>query len=159
MSVWMSVAISTAMIVSCGDGKTNSGAKENNDGEQKEAVAETGSAGEGRVVNLTSAQFRQLVADYTRDPSVFVGSEPCIVDFWAEWCGPCRQLSPTIDKLAETSGITVYKVNVDECGDVVTAYGIEAIPQLMFCGSKEVVMYDGDMDLQSLTTAAKNFCK
>lgn len=94
-------------------------------------------ASEGRVIHITSKQFRQLVADYTKDKGSYIGGKPCIVDFFAEWCGPCKQLSPVLDKMAAkyADKITIYKVDIDEEPQVAQAYGIESIPTLFFCSN------------------------
>lgn len=57
-----------------------------------------------------------------------------LVDFWAQWCGPCKSLSPILDKVAESFGetVTVAKVNVDECRELATKYQIMSIPTVIF---------------------------
>jgi len=59
---------------------------------------------------------------------------PVLVDFWAEWCGPCKMLTPTIDQVAdEFSGkAKIGKVNVDNCSNLASTYGIRSIPCLLF---------------------------
>jgi len=66
---------------------------------------------------------------------------PVIVDLWAEWCGPCRMLTPIIDEIAkEMSGsIIVGKLNVDECPKTAARYGVSSIPTLLFIKGGEVV--------------------
>lgn len=61
------------------------------------------------------------------------GDTPILVDFWASWCGPCRMLMPTIEKLAAESdgSYRVGKVNVDEQGEIAMRYGIQSIPTLI----------------------------
>ncbi|MCB1474624.1 MAG: thioredoxin [Rhodobiaceae bacterium] len=72
------------------------------------------------------------VSQTSFDSEVLQSSEPVLVDFWAEWCGPCKQLSPTLDEIAaEMEGkVTIAKVNIDENQDIAVKYGVRAIPML-----------------------------
>ena len=76
------------------------------------------------VVNLTSANWEQEVAQ---------SDKPVLVDFWAVWCGPCRMLAPTIDKIANdfAGKVKVAKLNTEEAPEIAAKYRISAIPQVM----------------------------
>lgn len=93
-----------------------------------------------RVVHITKADFLKKVYDFEKNPDEwkYLGSQPAIVDFYADWCGPCRQLSPVLDELAkEYSGkLTIYKVNVDNERGLATFFGIRSIPMLLFIPMK-----------------------
>ncbi len=83
-------------------------------------------------ITLTEANF---------DTEVLQSKLPVLVDFWAEWCGPCRMLSPTIDELAtEFSGkAKVGKVNVDQNQMIAERYGIRSIPTLILFKNGEII--------------------
>lgn len=93
-----------------------------------------------RVVHITKADFLKKVYDFEKNPDEwkYLGSQPAIVDFYADWCGPCRQLSPVLDELAkEYSGkLTIYKVNVDNERGLATFFGIRSMPTLLFIPMK-----------------------
>lgn len=93
-----------------------------------------------KVVHITKADFLKKIYDFEKNPDEwkYLGSQPAIVDFYADWCGPCRQLSPVLDELAkEYSGkLTIYKVNVDKERGLATFFGIRSIPTLLFIPMK-----------------------
>ena len=73
------------------------------------------------------------VGDADFDAAVLQSGEPVLVDFWAEWCGPCKMISPVLDALAETYGgkLKVAKVNVDENRATAIKYHVRSIPMLL----------------------------
>ena len=73
------------------------------------------------------------------EAEVVNSSTPVVVDFWAEWCGPCKALAPVLDEIAgEMPNAKVVKVNVDESGELAQQYGIRGIPTLIFFKDGEV---------------------
>lgn len=83
----------------------------------------------------------QVVSDKTFDAEVLQSKEPVLVDFFAEWCGPCKAMAPALEQVAtEMAGkVKVVKVDVDQCPGITQKYAIQAMPTLiMFNGGKEV---------------------
>ena len=81
------------------------------------------------------------VTDDAFETTVLQSELPTIVDFWAPWCGPCRMVAPTLDKLAkEYSGkLQVAKVNTDENPEWATKFGVQGIPTMLFVSSGKIV--------------------
>ena len=80
------------------------------------------------------------VTDSSFQADVIKADKPVLVDFWAEWCGPCIQIAPTLEELAsEYSGkLTVAKVNIDENPETPTRYGVRGIPTLILFKNGEI---------------------
>ncbi len=87
--------------------------------------------------NLTKADFLAKVANYknTGEEWKYLGDKPCIIDFYADWCAPCRKVAPILAELAkEYKGeIYVYKINVDKEKELAADFGVSSIPTLIFC--------------------------
>ncbi len=76
----------------------------------------------------------------TFDEKVVQSSSPALVDFWAEWCGPCKMLTPVLEELSKEneSKINIYKVNVDENQQLAVKFGIKSIPTMLFFKGGEI---------------------
>jgi thioredoxin 1 len=71
------------------------------------------------------------VTDATFETEVLKSAEPVLVDFWAEWCGPCHAVAPVLEKIADERNLKLVKVNIDENQDLAIRYGIQSIPNMV----------------------------
>ena len=87
------------------------------------------------------SDFTQDVNEDNFDSVVINSDKPVLVDFWAEWCGPCKMLTPTIESISKeyNNRSIVVKVNVDEAPAIATKYGIRSIPSLLFFNNGKVI--------------------
>jgi len=93
----------------------------------------------GSVIVLTNAEFKQKVFNYELNKEwKFEGTLPAIIDFYADWCGPCKQLSPRIEEIAKdyAGKIIVYKVDTDKEKVLSQSLGIQSLPTLLFIPMK-----------------------
>ena len=90
-----------------------------------------------KVQELTKTEFLKKVANYEASPNkwVYKGDKPCIVDFYATWCGPCKMVAPILEELAEeyAGKIDIYKVDTAKEEGLAASLGISSIPSLLFC--------------------------
>ena len=90
------------------------------------------------------------VSDTTFESEVLKATGPVVVDFWAEWCGPCRMIAPALEEISGSLGskVKIVKLNVDENPHTAAKYGIQSIPTLM-------IFKDGQMTSRQVGTAPK----
>jgi thioredoxin 1 len=86
-------------------------------------------------VQLTKETFLEKVFNYEENKEwKFEGDKPAIIDFYADWCGPCKMVAPIMEELAQEydGKIDVYKINTDEQQELAGAFGIQSIPSILF---------------------------
>lgn len=113
------------------------------------------------IIHLTKGGFLRRVADIENSNGEFkfLGDKPAVIDFYADWCGPCRMLSPVLEEVSnEYSGrIDVYKVNVDDEEELSSYFGIRSIPTLIFIPvSGQMQRSQGAMNKTQLKEAIEN---
>jgi len=87
------------------------------------------------VENLTKKTFLNKVFNFEENKEwKFEGDKPCVIDFYADWCGPCKMISPVLDELSgEYDGkVDVYKINTETEPELASAFGIRSIPSILF---------------------------
>ena len=96
----------------------------------------------------------KAVTDETFETDVLKAGKPVLVDFWAEWCGPCRSITPSLDALADEfkDSLEVVKVNIDENPMTPTKYAVRGIPTLL-------IFKDGQVAAQQVGAAPKSVLK
>lgn len=88
----------------------------------------------GIVNEITAQQFKQLIANWSSRPYDFKGTKPAVVDVYAPWCGPCKRLSPIMDRLAKrySGKVNFYRIDGDKYKEIMRAYGFKSFPTIMF---------------------------
>jgi len=85
--------------------------------------------------HLTKETFRSKVFDYENNKEwKFEGEKPCIIDFYADWCGPCKMVAPVLEQLSEDfdGKLDIYKINTEEEQELAAVFGIRSIPSFLF---------------------------
>ncbi|HTO39205.1 MAG TPA: thioredoxin [Brumimicrobium sp.] len=94
------------------------------------------------TIQLNKEMFLEKVANYEENPSEwnYLGDKPCIIDFYADWCGPCKMVAPILEELATEykEDIYIYKVDTEVEQELAGVFGIRSIPTILFCPKGEV---------------------
>ncbi len=114
-----------------------------------------------KPIHLTKEDFLTKVANYETNPSEwkYLGDKPAIIDFYADWCGPCKSIAPVLEELASeyNEKIYIYKVDTEAEQELAGAFGIRSIPSLLFVpmtGAPQ--MAQGAMPKSSFKEAIEN---
>jgi thioredoxin 1 len=110
--------------------------------------------------HLTKDTFLTKVFNYEQNPEwKFEGELPCLIDFYADWCSPCKMVAPILEELSKeyVGKINIYKIDTEDQQELAAAFGIRSIPSLLFCpkeGQPQMAM--GALPKQSLIEAIEN---
>ncbi|ULB34713.1 thioredoxin [Proteiniphilum propionicum] len=124
----------TVAIVSCNNMKQKSAATITETKQETNTIKTENSM---KTIHLTRADFMEKVANLEENPDkwVYLGDKPCIIDFYADWCGPCKMIAPILEELAVEyeDDIYIYKVDTEAEQQLAAEFGIRSIPSLLFC--------------------------
>ena len=92
------------------------------------------------TIQMTKTDFLTKVHDYEKDMETwkYLGDKPAVIDFYANWCGPCKQIAPILEELAKeyNDQIYIYKIDVDQEQELAALFGIRSIPTMLFVPMK-----------------------
>jgi thioredoxin len=113
--------------------------------------------------NLTKETFLKKIFNFEKNKEwTFEGKRPAVIDFYADWCGPCKMLAPILEQLSEEYGdkIDVYKIDTEAEQELAAAFGIRSIPSVLFCPAEgKPEMANGALPKQELERIIANVLK
>ncbi len=113
--------------------------------------------------HLTKESFKEKVFDYEKNKEwKFEGEKPCIIDFYADWCAPCKMVAPILEELADEykDELNVYKVDTESENELAAIFGIQSIPSLLFVPSDaQPQMAMGALPKETFEKAIKDVLK
>lgn len=157
--------LTAAFLAAAVFGMASCGNRPERSAEEKTVLAEEGNAvaerQAGGVHKLTMEEFSEKVMDLRSGEPKFVCKRPCVIDFYATWCGPCRNMAPILEELsAEYAGeVDFYKVDVDEESELAGMLGIQSIPMFTFISADgKVAGKTGQTSKSEFETLLRKHC-
>ncbi len=133
----LTLMLATITFISCGN-STNEETKNTKEPKNSTTIKKENNM---KTIHLTKSEFLSKVMNYEQNPKEwkYLGDKPCIIDFYADWCGPCKMVAPILEELAkEYDGeIYVYKIDTEKEQELAQAFGIRSIPSLLFVPMNE----------------------
>jgi len=130
------LAVVAISLQSCNSSQAKNNGNESTGGEKPAAAVSASNAAEGGTVKLTKAKFLAEVWDYENSPKEwkYKGKKPALIDFYADWCGPCRTAAPILEELAkEYNGkVVIYKIDTQVEQELASVFGIQGIPAFLY---------------------------
>jgi len=117
---------------------------------------------QNKPISLTAETFKQKVLNYKAGNNEwnYLGDKPCLIDFWASWCGPCRMLAPHLDEMAQkfAGQIYIYKVDVQKEKELQALFQANSIPSLLFVPmNSQPIMLRGYRNAQQLESEINKY--
>ncbi|NLD22083.1 MAG: thioredoxin [Bacteroidales bacterium] len=109
------------------------------------------------TIHLTKETFIEKVYDFSKNPGSlqFKGNRPAVIDFYAQWCGPCKMMSPVMEELSEQyeGKVDIYKIDVDQESDLAAMFNVRSIPTFVF------IPMNGTIKISMGATSKEDFSK
>ena len=115
------------------------------------------------IEHLTNETFKEKVFNYEVNKEWnFLGKKPCLIDFYADWCGPCKMVAPILEELSEEYGekLNIFKIDTEDQKELASVFGVQSIPSLLFVpleGQPQMAM--GALPKETFKQAIKDVLK